>query len=104
MAADNDCFGIGGGNDLWIENDCNINQKSGSNLGHSFELPNGLYYESNEATSYLAGSTYFKVLEFEVYLIIWQIFNIIIRIYLLIIVSLYLLLFFIKILNFHKVF
>ena len=47
---------IGGGDDLYISNDCNINTSSGSNLGHSYELPNGYTYGSTEAKNYLAGS------------------------------------------------
>ena len=47
---------FGGGCDLYISNDCNINTGSASNLGHSYELPNGYTYGSTEAKNYLAGS------------------------------------------------
>ena len=38
-----------GDNDLCIDNDCNINISSRSNLGKSYELPNGFANESKEA-------------------------------------------------------
>ena len=47
---------FGGGYDLYIYNDCNINTSSYSNLGYSYELPNGYAYGSNEAKNYFAGS------------------------------------------------
>ena len=39
------CFGIGC--DLYISNDCNLNSDSGSNLGGSYQLPDGYQYESD---------------------------------------------------------
>ena len=60
---------IYGDDDLCIDNDCNVNTKSYSNLGHSYES-NGYAYKSKEARSYLAGSYKFKVLEIEVFKII----------------------------------
>ena len=47
---------FGSGNDLYISDDCNINTNSRSNLGDSYESPNGYAYGSNEARNYLAGS------------------------------------------------
>ena len=38
-----------------------------SNLGHTYELPAGIVYGSDEAKSYLAGSEYFKLKELEVF-------------------------------------
>ena len=38
---------FGGGNDLNIFDDCNINSESYSELGHSYESPNGYAYKSN---------------------------------------------------------
>ena len=60
---------FGGGCDLFIFNDCNVNTSSGSNLGHSYEF-NGYANNSTEAKSYLAGSYKFTVLEMEVFKII----------------------------------
>ena len=39
---------FGGGFDLYISNNCNVNTTSCSNLGHSYES-NGYAYGSNEA-------------------------------------------------------
>ena len=55
--------------DLVIPNDSNINKFSSYGLGKSFELPDGLEYNTNEAKNYLAGSDFFRVLEIETYLI-----------------------------------
>ena len=60
---------FGGGCDLYIANDCNVNTSSYSNLGDSYES-NGYAYKSNEARSYLAGSYNFIVLEIEVFKLI----------------------------------
>ena len=49
MLGYNNGFANGGGLDLCISNNCNMNQYSHSNLGHSYELPGDLKYESNEA-------------------------------------------------------
>lgn len=37
---------FGGGRDLIIFDDCNINSQNYSDLGHSYEAPNGLIYGS----------------------------------------------------------
>ena len=55
------CFGC---DDLWIENNCNINFDSYSTLGSSYELL------SDGDAHALAGTFYFKVLEIEVYKLI----------------------------------
>ena len=60
---------FGGGTDLYIANDCNVNSDSRSNLGETYES-NGYAYGSTEAKSYLAGSYNFTVLEMEVFKII----------------------------------
>jgi len=60
---------FGGGHDLYIANDCNVNSSSYSNLGHTYES-NGYAYGSTEARSYLAGSYSFTILEMEVFKII----------------------------------
>ena len=61
---------FGAGHDLCIYNDCNINTSSKSDLGSSYELPNGYAYQSNEAKNYLAGSFRFTVNEIEVFKLI----------------------------------
>jgi hypothetical protein len=61
---------FGGGCDLYISNDCNINTDSYSYLGYSYEAPNGYAWYSNEANNYLAGSHEFSVLEMEVFKLI----------------------------------
>ena len=60
---------FGGGYDLRLDNDCNVNSNSYSNLGDSYES-NGYAKGSAEAKSYLAGSYQFTVLEMEVFKII----------------------------------
>ena len=66
----NDMSRFGGGCDLGIYDDCNINTDSYSNLGHSYELPNEYTSGSIEAMNYLAGSFYFTVSEIEVFKLI----------------------------------
>ena len=56
--------------DLNISNDCNLNNNSFSILGYSYELPNELSKESEEANTYLAGSHEFKIIELEIYQIL----------------------------------
>ena len=60
---------FGGGHDLNIRDDCNVNTNSYSDLGSTYES-NGYAYKSTEAKSYLAGSYNFTVLEMEVFKII----------------------------------
>ena len=57
---------FGTGHDLAIFDDANPNGNY-SNFGHSYELPEGMKYDSDQARSYLAGLYNFKVKEFEVY-------------------------------------
>jgi len=57
---------FGGGSDLSIADQSNVNTDSYSNLGCSFTHPD-YAYESNEAKSFLAGSSKFQVSEIEVY-------------------------------------
>jgi hypothetical protein len=58
---------FGGGNDLFICGDSDINNQSYSNLGHSFQCPPGITYGSTQAYSFLAGSYNFLVSEIEVF-------------------------------------
>jgi hypothetical protein len=57
---------FGGGCDICIANNSNVNTQSLSNFGHSFTL-NGYVYDTEEAKSFLAGSLYFQVSEIEVF-------------------------------------
>jgi hypothetical protein len=57
---------FGGGHDLHIANQSNLNATSYSNLVHSYTHPD-YAYGSNEAKSFLAGSYNFQVSEIEVY-------------------------------------
>ena len=58
-------FGLGG--ELAIDDNCNKNTNSFSNLGRGYKLPAGYIYGTVEAQSLLAGSLYFKVDEYEVF-------------------------------------
>ncbi|CDW73378.1 tldc domain-containing protein [Stylonychia lemnae] len=58
---------FGGGCDIYISNDCNINQSSNSNLGHTYMAPQGFKKDDQFCKDYLAGSYNFKVIEIEVY-------------------------------------
>ena len=44
----------------------NKNQKSYSNLGFAYELPEGIEYASLEASNFLTGNYNFKIEEMEV--------------------------------------
>lgn len=55
------------GRDLYISATPNIKTDSFANLGGTYELPEGIGYESHEATTYLAGTFKFKVAEIEVF-------------------------------------
>lgn len=45
------CFGV----DLDLYEDCDINQKSGSNIGWRYESPQGIIKNSTEAKTFMAG-------------------------------------------------
>jgi hypothetical protein len=57
---------FGGGHDLLIANNSNINKTSNSNLGNSY-IHQDYVYGSDEAKSFLDGSYNFQVSEIEVY-------------------------------------
>ena len=57
---------FGGGHDLRIYSNSNLNQDSYSNLGHTYQS-NGYVYGSTQAKNLLAGSYNFQSLEIEVY-------------------------------------
>ena len=57
------CFGY---DDLLIANVCNINYNNGSNLGLCYERP------PDKDKYALAGSKNFKVIEIEVFKLIWK--------------------------------
>ena len=47
--------------------DCNENNNSYTELGYSYDLPEGMSYNTNEAKNYLSGAYNFQVLEMEIY-------------------------------------
>ena len=53
--------------DLAILENCDQNEESYSNLGSSYEIPEGMIYRSDESKCFLAGSFGFRVEEIEVY-------------------------------------
>ena len=53
---------FGGGNDLFIYDNCNTGNSSYSNLGVSYTLP-----PKNNGKEYLCGGRYFKISDYEVY-------------------------------------
>ena len=57
---------FGGGGDMYTYDNKNPGS-SYSNLGHSYELPSGIFYGSDEAKTYLAGSYHFKLKELEIF-------------------------------------
>ena len=58
---------FGSGHDLRIRDNCNRNTYSYSNLGSTYRLPAGYTYRTAQAKSLLAGSSNFKVDEYEVF-------------------------------------
>lgn len=58
---------FGGGHDLFIGNNANVNSSSYSNLGHSYRHPQ-LLFGSNEAKTFFAGAYNFQVNEIEVFM------------------------------------
>ncbi len=56
---------FGGGNDLYISTNCNQNESSYSNFGHTYKSP--YQYKTNESKNYLAGSYNFRVEDYEVF-------------------------------------
>ncbi|CDW80390.1 tldc domain-containing protein [Stylonychia lemnae] len=61
----------GGSHDLHISSDCNINSDSYSNLGHTFQVPDGYVYGQENTRQYLVGGLKFKVIEIEVYRVLY---------------------------------
>ena len=61
---------FGGSPDLAICENSNVKKDSWSNLGFTYELPQGITYDSDKSKSYLAGEYCFKVLEIEVYKVV----------------------------------
>ncbi len=58
---------FGGGHDLHIADNSNLNFDSYSALGYSFSFPLNYTFASTDARSFLAGSMYFQTVEVEVY-------------------------------------
>jgi hypothetical protein len=61
---------FGSGYDLHISNECNNNNSSFSRLGNTYKIKEGAKVETDDSKTYLAGSSNFKVVEYEVYKII----------------------------------
>jgi hypothetical protein len=57
---------FGGGHDIYIANSANATMKSFANLGYSYKHPQ-YAFDSNEAKTFLAGSSFFELDEIEVY-------------------------------------
>ena len=53
--------GFGGGTDLWISDNTNINTESYSYLGNTYELPPG------QQNTFFTGSNSFTVTDYEVF-------------------------------------
>ena len=58
-------FGVG--NDLSISDNCHLNNYSYSDLGHTYKLPTGYVYDTDQGKRLLAGTYNFKVDEYEVF-------------------------------------
>ena len=58
---------FGGGADLYICDNPQVNQSSYSNFGHSYQLPPGYVYNSEQAKNLLTGQYVFKPTEIEVF-------------------------------------
>ena len=56
---------FGGGHDLYICNNAQVNQSSYSTFGHTYRLPPGYVYNSEQAKNLLAGQYWFKTTEIE---------------------------------------
>jgi hypothetical protein len=59
-----------GDGDLSIVDKSNLSKGSLASIGDSYELPQGLLYDSVEAKSYLAGKNEFLTIEVEVFQIV----------------------------------
>lgn len=62
---------FGKGHDIKISSNCNFNSESYTNMGHTYQLPAGVFVNSEEAKSYLGGAFNFKVIEIEVYRVVF---------------------------------
>lgn len=61
---------FGRGHDFRISSNCHLNNESYSNFGYTYQLPDNVAMNTEEAKSYLAGSYQFKVVEIEVYKVV----------------------------------
>jgi uncharacterized protein (TIGR02145 family) len=55
----------------WMKPNANANNESYSNFGYTYQLPEGITMNSDLAKSYLAGSYQFKIVEIEVYKVVF---------------------------------
>lgn len=63
---------FGRGHDFRVSSNCNVNSESYSNFGYTYQLPDGMQMNSEEAKSYLAGAYQFKVTEIEIYKVVFN--------------------------------
>ena len=64
---------FGGGCDLYLSNQCNVNNNSNGNFPHSYN--NGKYQKNQASYTAFSGQTsgyQFKVKEYEVFKVIWK--------------------------------
>jgi hypothetical protein len=55
------------GQDIVLQDSSDTRMENYCNFGFSYELPNGMIYQSETANKYLAGETKFKTVEIEVF-------------------------------------
>ena len=58
---------FGAGRDLFISNNCHVNQQSYTNFGYTYQPPTGYDYGTQQTESLLAGSYNFTPTEIEVF-------------------------------------
>ena len=63
------CFGVW---DFYISDNCDQNSNSVADLGACYTLPLGMKHKSEAASEYLAGSQNFKVIELELFQVIYE--------------------------------
>jgi len=61
---------MGGGADLCIKDKCNVEKRSYTNFGSTFQPPYGVQFRSAKAQTFFAKEKKFKVLDLEVFLLL----------------------------------
>ena len=69
VCADKEC-NVRFSGDIVLKDECNVNNRSYSNLGQSYKPPHGLLFNGEGARNYLAGQYNFRVTEIEVYRVV----------------------------------